>query len=191
MTNRRTATAMALTLAASLTACLDQQPSLYPLFTPAQTIALPGIEGDWVDADGKTRLCFEPDGDEYTLRVQGDDGLDMVLAARFGRVAERLFIDFDAKELKSGGYGVIPVHVFGPVDYRKDRLEISLVDPKWLHDAVASRRVLLAHKIVEDGILLTAPTRELLRVMRELQEQGPEAFQKPMVFVRSTARPVS
>jgi hypothetical protein len=190
MPNRRTATAVALALSASLTACLDQQPSLYPLVGSAQTILLAGVEGDWVDADGDTRLCFERDGDEYTLRVQDGKDLDMVLAARFGRVAERLFIDFTAKELKGGGYGVIPVHVFGPVDYRKDRLAISLVDPKWLHDAVASRQLLLAHKIVEEGILLTAATRDLQRVMHDLQEH-PEAFQKPMVFVRPSTQPVS
>jgi hypothetical protein len=191
MPNRRTATAVAFALSASLTACLDQQPSLYPLFSPAQTVALTGIEGDWVEAEGDIRLRFERDGDEYVLRVPGDDGLDMVLAARFGRVAERTFLDFTAKEVRSGPYGVIPVHVFGPVDLRKDRLEISLLDPKWLHEAVAHRQILLAHKIVEDGVLLTAPTRELLRVMQELQEQHPEAFQKPLVFVRPTARPVS
>lgn len=189
MSNRRPAAVLVLALSVPLAACLEQ-PSLYPLLRESDAIEMPAIEGDWVDTDGKTRLCFERDGDGYKVEVRGENGMDMVLTARFGRLADATVVDYTAKEVKSGGYGLAPMHVFGRVHQGDDRLEISHLDPKWVHDAVAGGKILVAHKVVEDGVvLLTAPTRELQRVMRETLE-NPEAFQAPLVFIRR-GRPVS
>jgi hypothetical protein len=182
-------------VALPLAGCIEETPSLYPLFETSER--LPGIEGDWVEEDGNDRLKIIAAEDGYDLplvdfelKVDGKpEPFDLRGRVRFGRLSDRWFADFTAAD-KTGDLdgtntlALWPVHVFARVNYTRGRLELARLKEAWLHDAVSSGRIYLEHKKVGEDMVLTASTEDLQRVLSDWAFLD-EAFDTPDVFVRA------
>ena len=179
----RRAGLVTLAMAVSLSACIEEAPSIHPLFETSET--LPALAGDWA-VEGQV-FAFEETDYGYLVRAAGGEGHKF--KARFGRLNGELFMDMTADRRDAADEGMFPVHVFSRVRLRPDRLEIASLSQKWLRQAVVSGQVFLAHVVVDgEDILITASTDELQRVLAQWTFL-PEAFEEPVVFTRPTPPP--
>jgi len=171
-----------LALALPLAGCFGQAPSLHPLFT--DTAAVP-VLGAWTSGDGDP-LTFERHGDHYEADFRNknckDDDCAIRLDVRFGRLSGRLFADFVQHDGRDA-IGSWPVHAFARVELTKDRLEFSVLDRKWMGQALDQKLLQLKHETVDGEVVLTAPTSELQRVLTEWSSH-PDAFGQVTAFTR-------
>ena len=58
---------------------------------------------------------------------------------------------------------------------------LRYLDPEWLESRIESGSISIRHEMVEDAVVLTAPTEELQRLMTALASD-PEAFSDPIVL---------
>jgi hypothetical protein len=184
MPTRRLAVTLLLALAMPLGACLDQAPSLHPLFAASDAVEV-DIAGDWVDKED-LRLTFARDGSGYALEVRGkdcDEG-DCVLRldVRFGRIGDQLFADFIAHEADDE-FGTWPVHAFARVQLAKDALLFRVFDREWLRLRLEKKPSSIAHEMTDGHVVLTAKTSDLKKAMAEWMRDE-AAFGKAIAFAR-------
>jgi hypothetical protein len=173
------------------------QPSLQPLFTDDEAVAVPEALGSWIaEKNGD-----DPDDVRIELRTGKDGDVTMLLRAegrpasfkvRFGRLGGDLFWDTlpGPTEDESAFYAAhrLPAHGFARVRVEEDRLEVAVLDSDWIKDLQRRGRLDLAHEIVDGDVLLTAPTEELQRFL-SAHAGDPEAFEEPTVFHRPAPGP--
>lgn len=176
-------------------ACIEETPSLHPLFATSET--LPGIEGRWQLAETESHLEFRKRDDGYLVPIDGPtmkvevekEPLEMRGRARFGRLSGQLFADFTAVDERvdvldgTSGFALWPVHVFARVELSGNRLHLARLNDEWLKQAVTSGQIHLAHEVVGEDLVLTASTHDLQRVIADLAFHA-EAFGEPVVFRR-------
>lgn len=125
-----------------------------------------GLSGTWTMqklGDRKYRL-IEKSGEPGN----SDKGAFDICVAHLGGY---LFFDATAQKVRrDGNTGVfdedqdfwIPLHVFGRLDVKDDRLDFLLLDDSWLQDELKSGRLRLTCSQDDEGYyLLTAPSKEL------------------------------
>ena len=171
-----------LALAVTLAGCFGQTPSVHPLFTESVDVPVAGV---WKDHDN--HLTFERAGDHYLADYRSDacedDDCAIRLDVRFGRLSGRLFADFMQHDGQDA-VGSWPVHAFARVELTHEQLEFSVLDRKWMRQALAQRLLALKHEVADDEVVLTASTRDLQRVLTEWANH-PDAFASPTTFSRS------
>jgi hypothetical protein len=69
------------------------------------------------------------------------------------------------------------------LEVKDDTLVIRRFDPEWLTELFKENRIRIAHEIVEDQVVLTAPTEDLQSFVVKYAED-PNAFVDPEVLVR-------
>ncbi len=172
--------------------CLVDQRSLQPLFRETELLRVPEIVGTW-SAEGDDPMVLQisaAGGGIYELqsvergRVEG-----RALLVGLGKIGDRLYWDATAKPSDDDGLWAehtLPLHSIARVRIEENRLEIAPLDSDWLDQAVAERRVEVAHLRVDHGIVLTAATEDLQRLLLEHGEED-GAFAEPVVFARQRA----
>ena len=172
--------------------CLTAQPSLFPLFTPAESLAIPGIAGTWVEeGDDPMILTLRPlEGSEYEMTLAGDGKAERgTFAVRFGRLEGDLYWDLTARPLddEQGLWTVhrLPVHSFAQLRWDEYQLEIRLVEDGRVKDAFQEGRLEVPHLELgtDRDLILTASTGELQRFLTE-QAQQDDLLGDPIVFHR-------
>lgn len=92
---------------------------------------------------------------------------------RLGRLAASLFADiapmtaFDS-EPRLGRSLQVPAHWFWRVSLDGDRLRVVPLGEEWLGKKLDSGKVRLAHEKENDDVVLTAPTRDLQRLVAQV-----------------------
>jgi hypothetical protein len=172
--------------------CIDRtlQPALQPLVPAGQALALPDVVGIWADGDGDGQtLEFRPGDDpdyELLVREGGEHpSSDGPLRVRFAELGGDVYWDLAAvpgadegdlwRELRQ------PVHAFARVSLAGDRLEIALLDPEKVAQAIQDGRVELAHAAAQGGLILTASSDEL---QSALPGELSDCFEPPAVYQR-------
>jgi hypothetical protein len=89
---------------------------------------------------------------------------------RLGRLAGVLFADltpqtFTDSEPRLGRPMQIPAHWFWKISVEGDRLHVVPLSDEWLRKQIDSNAVRIAHEKEDGNIVLTAPTRELQRLV--------------------------
>ena len=180
-------------LALPLVACIDDAPSLHPLFASSETLAPSAIEGDWVvQGDPGNRLHVEAVGDHYEFGApeedcRSGDSRECLLKLRvvFGRLSHERFLDYTAGD---GLIGAIPVHGFARVRLSADRFELAALKGEWLAERIKTGQIALAHELLDGRVLITDGTPELQQVFTEWAfDEG--AFEEPTIYVRPGAVP--
>jgi hypothetical protein len=77
----------------------------------------------------------------------------------------------------------LPVHLIARIRVEDGRLELAFLSSDWLKGALADSRVVAAHEETEYGILLTAPTSDLQRILADWGHDD-TAFEETSVYVR-------
>jgi hypothetical protein len=172
-------------LALLTVACLPQ-PSLQPLFRSEEAVIVPGLAGDWIDAKGDDAEVMRftlKDDKSYRMTVAKENGEEDVFELRLGKVGEELYWDFTVKAKGSSDDWALPFHGFARVALVDDQLSLSFLDDEWVKRALKEGRLVVDHVETEDGLVLTAPTAELQRVIADVQGER-DAFSEPSVLVR-------
>jgi hypothetical protein len=183
---------MALLLASA--GCL--QPSLNPLFAPADARTDARLEGIWACDDTGTRTwTFERKDDTesgkafsfYRIAIKEVDTSGDVVAI-LGRLGDRDFMTFST----DGGPAGLPdfvkrqytaIYTFGRITIGRDRVQISMMPAEWGGNHKDDVLYGLGAPQGEDGFVLTAPTKALQALV--LAHAGSEdAFKDAVTLVR-------
>lgn len=168
-----------LAIALILTGCV---PSLHPLFTEEDLVFDGALLGAWVEKDGASTWVLKKSGDKAYELVYTEKGEPRSFQAHLAQLGPHRFMDIYPEEpnMKNELYKfhLIPAHTFSRVRLEGQVLRVQMLYDEWLHEMITARKVNIAHERLEDGILLTAPTRELQQFLRKYAED-PKAFTDP------------
>ncbi len=172
--------------------------TLQPLFEEDDLVFEPGLVGTWKAAEDEDTWTFEKaqDSNAYVLvyhqvefepdeSVSGKKKIPGEAArfeARLGRLGGHLFLDLipeaDGNPWAHNdllNWHLIRAHTFCRLRLEKDRLRLDWLEEKWLEEALKSGRVTIAHAQAEDGVVVTAPTKELQQMVHKYAGDN-EAF---------------
>lgn len=153
--------------------------SLYPVYDTKTQVFEKALVGKWVQ--GKSTWSFAPrDETEYQLTVTDENGRQMPFVARLARVDGLLLLDLYPDDTPGAGaenaapgtfrdYHHFPVHSFYLVKKLDDVLELGVGNIKEIRAYLKAHPDALAHAVVDDRLLLTAPTPDLQKFVVEHQ----------------------
>lgn len=169
-------TASLLAVCALLASCV---PTLHPFYAEGDTVFRRELAGDWTD--GKTTWEFADEGEEsYVLTYTERDGKSGEFAVHLVEAGGRLFLDLHPTkpEPDAPGYWnfhLIRAHTFLLVEQIEPVLKLRPFNPKWAKEYLAEHPEAIAHTVVGDVPILTAPTAEL-QAFALKHIETPEAF---------------
>jgi hypothetical protein len=183
---RQTLITLVCAAAAVMLGCV---PSLQPLVTDKDAIFEPGLLGTWTKADSKQSFIFTKadDGKSYNVLATDDEGDASKLEARLMRLGNDLFLDTTVKELDWKGnfakFHLLPAHLFTKITLEGDTLCYATLNFDWVKPLCEKKKLTLSHDIVNDMIVLTAPTNELQDFVRKHAAEK-DVFQSPTELKR-------
>ncbi len=188
-------------------------PSLHPIYTSEDAIFEEKLLGEWQEdkpdsnKESKTRWQFSkavekpkgkagaahdtPEKPSYRLLISDDDKQAEFLA-HLAKIQDTLFLDVqpadpELKKVSERQLGLlIPAHTFFWVESIDPQLQIRILDPGWLKKLLKKSPEAIAHQVVDDRIILTAPTPELQKFfLQHTKTKG--AYKDPGKFKRVNA----
>jgi hypothetical protein len=78
---------------------------------------------------------------------------------------------------------LLPVHTFSKIDLQEDSISINLFRDSWIEDQIRDNKVRIKHEKLEEGILITAPTKELQQFILKYGGED-EAYRDPITLNR-------
>ncbi len=169
-------------IALLISGCL--QPSLHPLFTEKDLVFDPGLIGAWVGENEKETWILQKAGDHtYDLFYEGerDSAKYEVHLVRLGKFE---FLDIYPQVPEMCDHALlIPAHMFSIIRRDGDTLRNAMLNPDWLEDMIARKKLKIAHERLDDRIVLTASTKELQKFILKYAEDM-NAFRDPAVLHR-------
>ena len=183
-------------------------PSLFPLYTEEDLVTDDRIVGTWDTGEGSIwvieRLDYTPTTDffssdwsdakennTYKLSITETDGGD-TLEADF--VVHMLVLDgqhylnFYPADFELDhdflSWHMVEANNFSKVWITEDSISLAFFDPSYLEELIDENRIKISHIRHDNGILLTAGTRELQKFVIKYGEEE-DAIQEPDVFKRN------
>lgn len=159
-------------------------PSLHPLYTDDTLIFEEKLVGKWVEDDGGIWKFEKSSENEYKMTITGEGQFIVHLVELEGM----LFLDLfpDDPHLEQGDFykcHLLPVHTFMKVDRIDPNLQLRVMNPEEVSEMLKEDPNLLKHEGVDDGIVLTASTKQLQEfVIEYANEEG--VFGDPQEFTR-------
>ena len=142
-------------------------PSLHSLYTDEDLISDPALVGVWKDVDGKNSWAFTAaDNKAYNLIVTDKEGKTGNFEAHLLKLKGTMFLDLLPDKLESSqndfykGHLVL-AHSFFRVDQIAPTLRLRDMDEQWMKNFLKDKPTALAHETLDDGMVLTASTRDL------------------------------
>lgn len=169
-------------IALLISGCL--QPSLHPLFTEKDLVFDPALISAWVGENEKKTWILQKAGDHtYDLFWEGE-GDSAKYEAHLVRLGKFEFLDIypQVPEMCDDAL-LIPAHTFLRIWRDGDILRTAMLDPDWLEDMIARKKVKIAHERLDDRIVLTASTKELQKFILKYAEDI-NAFPDPAEWHR-------
>lgn len=149
-------------------------PSLHPLFTEKDLVFDPALIGTWAEEDEEEAWIFLKSGDNAYDLIHAAEGTPIKYEAHLVRLGKFEFLDIypQEPEIKNDFYKLhlIPAHTFWRIWTDGDVLLIARLDPDWLKDMIARKKVKIAHERLDDRIVLTASTKELQKFILKYAE---------------------
>lgn len=159
----------ALALAVLMAGCTVR--SLQPLYTGKDLTFDTRLLGSWGEADSKETWTLAKSGDNaYELSWAGDKGQTETVEARLVRLGEMRFLDLYPRDVDESFS--IKAHVVVKVQIRDEKLQVALLNPDWLKDALDRKAVQIAHVNLPDTGLFVGPTQAVIVTAstKELQD---------------------
>lgn len=166
--------------------------SLDPLFTEEDLIFDAALLGDWqVEINAEDGLCtFEQEADKSYELDCTVEGSQATFDAHLLRLGEHTFLDTAVDDLHSENTfalaHLVPGHILSRVALDGDTLRLTQMSVEWLGKQLDDGAIKIAHRRLEDGILLTASTAELQSFFRE-HAGNTEAFSLTQEWTRVPA----
>ncbi len=145
-------------------------PSLHPIYADGDVVFDEALVGLWrdVDSSGEAWHFTPASGDAYRLVYTEGDGKAGAFEVHLARVGGALFLDLFPEEPEPSASSfykghLIRAHTFLLVEGIEPELRLRAVETGWLSEYLGRHPDALAHAGVGDGLVITAPTEELLR----------------------------
>ena len=165
--------------------------SLHPLYTDQDVIFSSDLLGCWSEDDSPEKWEFSKQSENeyklvYTQHGGGpfsdEEDISGTFVAHLLRIDGKMFLDLfpSDSELEQHVFfmPILPVHTFAYVKQIKPTLQISFPDYDWLEKLIANNPKAIRRENVDDGIILTASTKELQAFwLKHLDTKG--AFEEP------------
>ena len=168
-----------------LSGCFLQ--SLHPLYTDKELIFEEKLIGKWSEDEGNLWEFREGEGKAYKMRVF--DGKEAWFIAHLVELEDMMFLDVypDGETLEDMQdfyrMHLLPVHTFLKVDQIEPKLQLRTLDYEKVSDMLEEDPNLLKHEAVNDGIVLTAPTKQLQEFILKYANEE-DVFGEPMELTR-------
>jgi hypothetical protein len=186
---KRIPSTLAATLALILSGCVQ---SVNPLYTERDLVFDSTLVGTWSENDGDQETwVFEKSDDKGYKAIYQEKGKTGEFDVHLVKLGDRLFLDFypedgGIKEMDRNDFyrfHFLPIHTFARVSLSPSSLEMAFMDPDWLNKLIEGNPKAIRHeRRGEDGILLTAPTKDLQKFV--LKYAGEAFGDKPAVLKR-------
>ena len=166
-------------LVTGLAACVPVV-SVHPLFNEGEEVFEPALVGTWKgQGDFKENvMSFRKSADKtYELTFPNPKGRERLkYDAHLIKLEQHLFLDLtlNALELNSHKYdfqeflGFLPCHVFFKIEIEGKVLHLAYLDDEWMRKMTDRGEDSVGHELLgeqKDGIVLTAPTRDLQKLV--------------------------
>ena len=146
--------------------------SLRPLLTEQEAAFEPGLLGTWVDADAEVTMTFErlgENGYEWTVTeffAPGQEEETSQLRVRLVHLGKALFLDSYPTDLgalpeRVSYEHLVRAHTFWQIRIENDSLQMALLDADWLANRIEEGEIDIAHVVLLNQFVLTAPTEKL------------------------------
>jgi hypothetical protein len=160
---------------ALLAACV---PSVNPFYTAKDVVSDPRLAGTWLedeDKDSPTSWKFEAaTNNAYTVTVTEEKGRTGKFEGHLFKLGKNLFLDITPTECEFAtnqanivGMAVIPGHLLLRVALEEKKLNLAFCNPEWIKKHLAANPKAVAHRIVDDGVILTAETAALQKFIQQ------------------------
>jgi hypothetical protein len=164
------------TLALLMVACI---PSLHPIYTEKDLVFDPGLLGTWADKEGKDRLVLVRSGEKSYDFYYTEEEDSRRFEGHLAQVGGYRFLDLLPADpgMKNEFYQMhlIRAHTFSRVWIEGDTLRLAFFDHGWVKGMIDQGRMTIAYERSDEGILLTAATAELQKLVVKYAED-PKAF---------------
>lgn len=175
-----------------LTSCV---PSLHPLYTDEDLVFDPDLVGEWSEKSSTETWTFTKSGErEYGLVYVDEKGKRGEFFVHLVKVEGRTFLDLfpaepDFKEHRNDFYAghLLRVHTFMRIEQIQPTLRMAPLDPDWVRKHLQDHPDGIRHEKVDDGILLTAQSKELQSFLIK-HEKTEDAFGKPSDLIRTVKK---
>ena len=160
--------------------------SFYPLYTDKELFIDQTIVGTWTDRDNDIWTFLKSNDKSYEL-VYTEKNSPAKFKAHLVKLGKYQFLDLEPAEsgIDNSFFSahLIPVHTFSRIWIYPDSMEYSPLDNAWLSEMIKEQRISIKHERQGDGIILTAPTKELQKLVTKYADNK-KAFPEPGVLHR-------
>jgi hypothetical protein len=174
---------VSLLLAILLGGCV---PSLHPLYTTSDLVMDTTIIGTWVNDSGNEEWEFSiSDNSSYGL-FYTEEKSPAHFQAYLIKLDTLLLMDtYPDQDIDNDFFKLhlVPAHIFGRIWITQDTLRMAMLDSDWLQKMIAKNKIKIANEALDGGIVLTAPTADLQKLMQTYGNR-PEAFSSMTVLHR-------
>ncbi len=161
--------------------------SLNHYFPKGDSVFDPSLLGKWVDDEGKMSVDFSrSDGSSYlvSLTIEAET---YRLRGHLLPTAGSQLLDLSPLEPDDDGEKrllkhLMPFHTIHRIRREQDALEFASLDGDWLGKQIEAGEIRIDHVVVDEFLVLTAPTETLQSLLRQLKQD--EAFPKAGVLRR-------
>jgi hypothetical protein len=176
------ASALAVVCACALAVACVPIPCLHSLYTENDLVTDAYFAGKWVDDDQAVWTIEQDSNKEYRLTISKEgEKEEMGFELHLVKLGSFLFLDARQKDPHDGFF--LRPHLIGRVWIEKDEVRIALLDDDWVKEQIEARKLGLRHEMTDDGIVLTASTKELQEAA-VLYAQDEKAFSVKTTLVR-------
>jgi hypothetical protein len=159
--------------------------SVHPLYTPETLVQDSRLAGLWREAgEGDAYVSITDAGQSYLVTyTEKEDTL--LFEGNYLRLGEDFYMDLfppnkdESRELMMNNY--FPVHSFQKIILSGTKLSVLMFDGEKMIDLFKQNRIRLNHELVEDYVLITAGTEDLVKFIRKYSSNS-ESFTDPMIF---------
>ena len=141
--------------------------SLHPFYTDEDIVFDPNLVGEWANDESGESWTFSKKGEKsYDLVYRDRDGKTGRFVAHLAKIQGKLFLDLFPEEAKIEGNDfyrihLVRVHTLLHVKQIGPTLQMRVSNPDWLKKLVTDNPDTIRHTEVDDGVILTAETKEL------------------------------
>lgn len=140
-------------------------PSLHPLYSADTIVQDNRIEGIWKNKE--ETWTFKKNGKNNYIgiyEIKSEDTKDE-FEVHIVKLGKDYYLDFSPSGdfLKSDFYKMhlIPAHTFAKINLGNKTLQMQPFNPDWLEEQIKNRYIRIKHEVIDEDIIITAPTADL------------------------------
>jgi len=185
-----------LVIATLVAACV---PSVNPFYTEQDVVTDARLAGTWTEAGKAERAATwtftASTNNAYAVVLKDDEGKSGKFAGHLFKLGKELFLDvtptecnFDDKQAGLLNIAMLPGHLLFRVKLADGKFSMAICNPDWIKKFLEKNPAAIAHRVLNDGVILTADTAALQKFVRAHLGKD-ELFGDFVEYERATSSP--